>query len=404
MKTVEDCIEILAGIQVQQGTFSIDRSDYNLIHSLARQTFRGTAYTDRQYELAKQKVISYRAQFENNGYDIDAAIESIRFPLRSIDRSRWVKIVEKDGNLLIAVRFVFQKKLISQIDKIKTVVQEEYYDKQEKIHYFTFSEKNLYEIINVFNKNNNFGIPQELKDYYDELDYMNNNKKDFIPGIYNLKLKNLHDKNLSYAMSTIGEPSFDNLSRYYDQRHLYNLKYFDEEDVKHAVKNLTTLTQRIIHRTKHQVLVNANEFTFANLAESMLELYRFPLLIILNEKTCYDELVNFHRSFNGIIPNKDCSVMFRLENNVDGAEFNQYIQNNNLNNPIDNHTKIVYISSNKLPKPLLKAHWQPSAALFNKSDYAGRHNKVDTFVANLDLVLYYDDDISPWKRNAIEKI
>jgi hypothetical protein len=38
MKTVEDCIEILAGMQEHEGTFSIERSDYNLVTSLARQT------------------------------------------------------------------------------------------------------------------------------------------------------------------------------------------------------------------------------------------------------------------------------------------------------------------------------------------------------------------------------
>ena len=400
-------------MQQHEGTFDVERSDYNLITSLARQTFKGTAYTDRQHELAKQKVISYRLQFENNGYDIDIAIENIRLPLRSIDRSRWVKIVDYPGNLVyessnkgpwIAVRFIFQKKLISQIDMLKKVVQEEHYDNQEKIHYFAFSEKNLYEILKVFNENSNFEISQELKEYYEKLDHMNNNKKDFLPGIYNLKLKNLHDKNLSYALSTIGKPNADNLLQYYDQRARYGLEHFDDEDLKNSIKLLTPLSKRIIQRTKYHVLVNPNEFTIDNLVESVLELYRFPLLIVLNEKTCYDELVEYTNAFNGIIPNESCSVMFRLENNSDGVEFNQYIQKHNLNNLVDNNTKIVYISNNKLPKPLVKNDWRPSAAISNHSAYGGRASKVDTFVNGLDLVLYYEDNVSPWKRNTIEKI
>src|SRR5210317_949605 len=119
MKTVEDCIEILAGLQEHEGTFKIESSDYNLITSLARQTFRGTAYTDRQCELAKQKIIYYKSQYEDNGYNIDIAIEELRMPLREVDRSRWVKLVSSPDNLLerdqvdgpwIAVRFIFQKK------------------------------------------------------------------------------------------------------------------------------------------------------------------------------------------------------------------------------------------------------------------------------------------------------
>ena len=51
--------------------------------------------------------------------------------------------------------------------------------------------------------------------------------------------------------------------------------------------------------------------------------------------------------------NESCSVLFRLDNDADGAEFNQYIKRNNLNNLVDNNTKIVYISNNKIPKPML---------------------------------------------------
>ena len=413
MKTVEDCIEILAGIQAHEGTFSIDRSDYNLINSLARQTFRGTAYTDRQHELAKQKIISYRTQFESNGYDIDIAIKNIRLPIRSIDRSRWVKLVdhqgpdkvyESDKSPFIAVRFIFQKKLISNIEAIKNSLGEGDYDKENKIHYFPFSERAVYEIVSNFNESNGFDVESELGDYYKKLDHMNNNKKDYIPGIYNLKLKNLHNKNLSYALSTIGEPNIDNLSQYYDQRARYGLEHFDTTDIDNSLKTLTPLSKRIVQRKKYKVLVNPNEFTIDNLAESMLELYRFPLLIVLNDKDCYNELVSYQNAFNGIIPNESCSVMFRLENNNEGIEFNQYIQRHNLNNLVDNSTKIVYISNSKLPKPLVKNEWKPSAAISTHSSYGGRGSKVDTFIDSLDLVLYYEDQVSPWKRNSIEKI
>ena len=411
MRTVEDCIEILAGMQKHEGEFNLERSDHNLITSLARQTHKGIAYTDRQYQLALQKVQSYKDQFKENGYDVELAVESLRLPIRQLDRSRWVKVTDYPGNNVhraedkgpwIAVRFVFQKKLISEIEHIRKTLGDSIYDKVEKTHYFPLNERNAYEIISTFNESKGFEVEEELKEYYEKLKDMQENKEQHIPGIYKFRLKNLHEKNLNYALSSIGEPSLENLHQFYDQRDRYGLSYFDAEDITTSIRNLTTLSKKIVQRNSNQVLVNNKQYTVENLAEAVLELYRFPLLIILNEKTCYDELVKYHSAFNGIISEDNCSVMFRLDN-ADGAEFNQYIRRHNLNGLVDKNTKIVYISSNKIPKPLLKSEWQPIAVITNHSGRSGA-SKVDTYIESMDLVIHYDDDVSPWKRKIIEKI
>ena len=412
MKTVEDCIEILAGIQERNGEFKIDRSDYNLITSLARQTFRGTGYTDRQCELAKQKIIYYKSQYENNGYNIEVAIENLRIPLREVDRSRWIKIVDSLDNILerqqsdgpwIAIRFIFQKKLISSIDAIKSSLGDGIYDKENKIHYFPFTEKSVYEIVSVFNESNNFEIDKQIQDWYRKLIEMKNNKENFLPGIYSLKLKNLHKKSFEYALSSIGEPNINNLCRYYDQKDKFGLNHFDDEDLNKSLRPLTTLTQKIVNRKKPQVQINPKEYTIENIVETVLELYRFPLVIVLTEKNCYSELTQFHKAFNGIIPNGSCSVLFRLENNTEGAEFNQYIKRNNLNNLVDKNTKVVYISNNKIPKPMLKSEWLPSAAITSDTSRNSR-GKIDSYLEGLDLVIHYDNDVSPWKTKVIQKV
>ena len=249
MKTVEDCIEILVGLQEQNGEFNIERSDYNLVTSLARQTFRGTAYTDRQCELARQKVLHYKDQFESNGYHIDLALEELRMPLRQVDRSRWIKLVdhqgpnrvyEADKAPFIAVRFIFQKKLISSIDAIKRSLGDGDYDKQEKIHYFPFNETTAYEILSVFNETNSFEVEEQLKEYYEKLVNMKNNKENYLPGIYGFKLKNLHEKSFNYALSSIGEPNIDNLYQYYDQKEKFGIHYFDDDDLKQSMRSLTS--------------------------------------------------------------------------------------------------------------------------------------------------------------------
>jgi len=414
MKTVEDCIEILAGMQERNGEFKLERSDYNLVTSLARQTFKGIGYTDRQHQLAQEKVLHYRQQFEDNGYDIDLALCELRIELRKIDRSRWVKIIESDAAVRpltptddgqwIAVRFIFQKKLIANIDRLKRSIGEGTYDKENKVHYFPLNEKTVYEIVSNFNEENNFEVDEELKNYYEKLVDMENNKKNYLPGIYGLKLRNLHEKSLDYAVSSIGEPDIDNLCHFYDQKEKFGLYHFDEEDLEISLNSLSPIAKKVAIRKKKQVLLSSKEHNVNTLAEIVLELYRFPLLVVLNEKNCYNEIVQIHKAFSGIILDESCSVLFRLDNNEEGTGFNQYIKRNNLNNKVDKDTKIVYISSNKIPKPLLQSEWFPSAAIttFSGRNYGG--TKVDDYLDEVDLIIHYDDEVSPWKAKNIEKL
>jgi hypothetical protein len=401
MFTVEDYIKTLSELKLES-------SDYSLVFSFARQIANGIPFTDRQCELAKNKIIHYKSILEEHGCEVND-LSQLRMPLRSIDRSRWVRIVDSpfdDTELWIGVRFIFQKRLISQIEKLTSlekVSTDCHYDKETKIHYFKLTESNVYEVITSFIDVDRFEIQPELLTYYEKLKQMKNNKEEYVPGIYNLKLKNLHTKSLEYAISSVGEPNLDNLFHFYDQKDRLGLYHFDDEDVRNSIKSLTPLSKKIVTRKQNQVLINSKTYTINNLAEVVLELYRFPLVIVLSEANCHDELVQFHQAFNGIIPNESCSVMFRLDNDNDGAEFNQYIKSNNLNNKVDNNTKIVYISNNKVPKPLLKSDWFPVAAI-TTSTTRSYGAKADSYIEVLDLVMHYDSDISSWKRKHIENI
>ena len=405
MFTVEDYIELLTGFQ-GSADITLDSSDHSLMFSFAKQISNSIPFTDRQCDLAKTKISYYKEQLEKNNYEVND-LSQLRMPLRSIDRSRWIKIVElNDNELWIGIRFIFQKKLILQLDKLKRLMsdsQDAFYDKEYKIHYFKLSESNVYNVVSTFKDVTNFEVQDELLVYFEKLKEMKNNKQNYIPGIYGMQLKNLHTKSLDYAISSVGTPTADNLYQFYDQKDRLGLYHFDKDDLFESLKHLTPLSQKIVNREFHQVLVNSSQYTINNLAEVILELYRFPLVIVLNEKQCYDELVQFHRAFSGIIPNESCSVLFRLDNNSEGEEFNQYIKANNLNNKVDNNTKIVYISNNKVPKPLLKSDWLPITAITTSSNRSAGA-KTDAYIEALDLVMHYDSDISPWKRKQIETL
>ena len=303
MFTVEDYLEILAGISNKDTTskFELHKPDYNLVTSLARQTFRQTPYTDRQYELAKKKLLDYKDQFENNGYkNVENDLSSLRMPLREIDRSRWIKFVEIDTENYIGVRFTFNKKLIDSLEKLNRYEEKQKYNKVEKVHYYECSERSLFEVITSL-KDKNFEIQQEVLEAYNQIEYMNSNWQDYLPGIYKLKLKNLHQTAIDYVISDIGEPNKDNLYRYADKKQMLGLHYFDEDDLEYSLNNLTALSKKIVQRTKTNVQISPTEYNTDRLAESLLELHRFPILIILNDNDSdLDNIIEFNKSFKNI--------------------------------------------------------------------------------------------------------
>ena len=95
-------------------------------------------------------------------------------------------------------------------------------------------------------------------------------------------------------------------------------------------------------------------------------------------------------------------MLYRKDNDSpDNKNFNQYIKQNNLNNSLGNTSKIVYTSQDKLVKTLIKQDWQPKSALVFR---CSRKSKIQTYLDELDLVIYYDTDVSPFLTNKIEKI
>ena len=411
--TIEDCIEALAGTHEHiVCSKEIESSDKGLIYSLARQTVRGTAYTDRQCELAISKATHYKSILEEVDIDVTTSVTQLRMPLRSIDRSRWIKLKNIEQSLItfnkpdeqyIAVRFSFQKKLISALENINS--KPIHYDKINKTHYFEYNERTLHNVVSALT-NKGFEIQPELQERYEILEMMNNNKKNYVPGIYSLKLKNLHAKAIDYAISTIGSPDVDNLAMYKDRDQLLGITHFDEDDLNNSIRKLTTLSQKIVKRTSSNILINSDEHVFDRVAESILELNRYPLLVVLNDETELENLQKVHQSFRNIFSNDDFCSLYRKENISPGnTEFNEYIKQNKLNNSLAIKSKVVYTSINKMSKVMLKSEWRPQAAILMGSR---RSTKVDQFLQELDLVIHYDTDVSPFRKfsslQVIEKI
>jgi len=398
---IEDCLEVMAGLRLPDHKFKINPPDIMLLQSLARQTFKGTALTDRQYNLLKEKLEAHEDQFKEFGINLST---NLRMPLRSIDRSKWIKLVTVDQDLLLEVRFVFNKKYIEKINYLKRHVNSHTYNPLSKTHLFTVDELTIYKVISAF-EDCTFDIDETLLEYYKKVKSMMEHKDDYIPGIYSYKLKNLNESSIEYIISSYGNPSVKNLYMFNDRKNLLGLKHFDQLELEESLNQLTPLSKKIIQRKGPRIFIDSTQYNINRLVESLLELNRYPILFVLPDKEPLESLHTSVSSFKNIFDSSSISVLFRLENyNGNVNEFNQYIKDNDLNSPLDTTTKIVYISENKIPKPLLKSNWRPEVVVCLVENRVNQ--KIMALLNEYDLTIFYHNynSLINQYRNGVEQI
>lgn len=390
---IEDYLELLAGLQVREDAtdyqFSLFTTDVKLLTSLAKQVKQNIGLTDRQYELTKKKLLEYREQFEKNGFfDLDRDLENLRIDLRTIDRSKTVQLVEKEyfdlfsNNkiLMLAIRFPYSNKMIKYINFIKEMQLRREYDSKTKTHFIPFTENNVLKVVDKLNVAN-FDIQKEIIDYYNQVKNFKDSPEKYQPGIYNFKLKHVHTNCKNYLINLLGEPSSENLALYYDRRNEFGLGYFDSIPLQNVLQKYSNLSNRLLKNTNKQVLIDSNEFKLYEIYNALNELQKFPLLVVLKHGYEADNLIECFKSVTNQNDIKNISVMFRLENNTEkNIQFNNLVKQFELNNKLNNETKVVILNNEKLPKPLLYEKWKPHTTLL-----------FDTFRSNKQLSIYYNE-------------
>jgi hypothetical protein len=250
----------------------------------------------------------------------------------------------------------------------------------------------VFQIANRFESK--FEIEENLLELFNKLKSIYNNKENYIPGVYDNEVRNLSE-HASVALDEHLNNSKD-LLLLYDRRYVFGLEHFDQELIDRELTNTDALTAKLVKRNDNFVSIKPNEYSFNNVISSIFRLERLPLLVIIHTSNQLDQLLTVHQGFSNVVNNEDCSVLFRMDNDSNGLSFNSYIKDNNLNNPVAENTKIVYINDNKIPKPLLKSGWLPKATLQLGS--IGGYNKLTHLLNGIDLNIEYSDAPSMFKH------
>ena len=371
--TIEDCLELAAGLQ-QGPKIVLDKSDITIMYSIARQVFKGVALTDRQFALMQQKLTTYADQFKNIDCDFDFAITQTRHPLRQIDRSKYIKVVDNK----LKVRFPFRKTEIMELESCSRNAEGYSHDKGSHSHWFALNEINVFNLVTTF-KNKNFVIDEEILDAYEKIKIIKSNPQDHLSGIYSGELKNIHP-NLKIVET-------DNLILL-DRKFKYGFSYVEN------IKEPTSLPEKIASRTDKFYLSKPSSESINSIFQALWRLERFPLIVILDKGKEEIQLYECITHYRDILSNEEQSVLFRDEEKDSG--FNTLIHDRKLNNWVDKNTKIVYISMNKLPKLLINSDWKPSTAFAYSSSINKHVNDFITF--NCDLIVFREDEVSPFRK------
>lgn len=344
--------------------------------SIYKQTVRGIGLTDRQYNLITNKINEYTTLPDN--------IEC-KVPLRKIDRSKYIKIVSHAEMLgsdavyesfksewkWIKVRFPFSKKHIVRIDDLKYKIGYKSYHhvKGSHEHYFRLEKDNVFTIVNNFQ---NFDIEDEVLELYNQQ-------------------KNIKENNLDYIPFLSSDNQLQNINFQSTENYMHNIDRAIRYGYAINLKPANTLTEKIAYRQNQLLYLKPEEYTVKEIINSLHELDRFPIIVLIDDDNTLQQVQELHNATKGIVNSQQQSVLFRVDSNdIKNMPLNLYIKENELNNWVDNDTKIVYIKKTKLPKILLKSNFKPICALSLSSI---RSNKfVSSFcVFNCDCYIMTDN-------------
>jgi len=393
-ENVEDLLEHLIGFN-GDCSVQIEKADCTILYSIGRQVSRGKALTDRQLDVVKKKLDYYKAGFDFDSTVFDSAISTLRMPLREIDRSKYVKVVDQDNSLWIKIRFPFSKKLIVDLqDNIAAKFNHIYSHKQgSHEHFVKLTERTVPAVVNLF-KDKQFVIDHDLLEMNQRLDDISNQPEKYIPGVYNNKLCNLPDAAVEYLQNDIGALSETNTLLYQDRSIMFGLANIDDELLQNSKQYYTTLSSKIANRKKSSIFVSSKKYELADVFTSLKELKRFPLCIFIPAQKEYETLKRMFEATDGVVDPADQTVLFRLDNSTN-AHFNNFVKENKINNPLAKNIKIVYIIENKkIPKPLFNSDVELKSMLYTENGIAIRQ---DLF---LDLNIQYDEVVSQYHKHA----
>jgi hypothetical protein len=384
MTTIDKLLTTINDYGFDKFSDPVNRKDLKVLKSLSASVCLPGFITENQGKLLYKILCEHKTHFqpaENNILEIlESNIWSKSFRVvENIRKMFLTKNIEEE--LVIAVEFTHNTRIRDLLHKLSTGEFGQIAKISSNRWHYALTEKHIVCLIEAL-KPYRFEIDQKITNFYEII------KKYEISEI---KANYTFEEKLPENMKNRLEEECGTMSLMTEsivQDRSIRYQYF----VKNPPKKYGNLSDLITHRSSTKLWINSDLHNLTELVAVLKTLDRLPMLVVFDSNNSNDyvkNLQNFSESMekNGITDN--VGIYFRLDNNDNGKEFNQYIANNSYNCQLDLDTRVVGVQTGKIPKFLLKTDWKPMSVLSLGATL--RHSKTAVYASCCDLILTYSD-------------
>lgn len=359
--------------------------DSRVMRSLSSAVNTPGFITENQSRLLLKLLYQYKHKF----LIVENSIEQL---LTTPSWSKTFKVVEvvkkvyiktpKDQDSSIFIEFSHNPTIRKILQNLGKSIEGAVITHSTKLISVDLTEKNIVSVVELLTPQK-FEFDQKIHDFYEIIKKWDFNEecKKFFFG------ENLLDIVKDSLISDVGLENINNTSIIYDRKTRYHFL------TKKTEKNEENLEDLIIHRTQQKIWIDSKKYTLSDVIKNLKKISRLPLLLIFDtwtESTCNANLKNLQKSLEENEIFEDVGIYFRLQNTIDGKLFNQFIQDQQYNKPLDQQTQVAGIQVGKLPKFFLKdCNWSPKSVIVLGTNL--RHSKTAVYSNRCDLIISYAD-------------
>lgn len=386
---VEDLI-----ISLVIGSIKLNKFDQSVVSSFYSQISIGSGFTEKQSLLALRIIKRYQPHLNiMHKVDISNFIENpqYRLTVRKSVASKTIKIIDKDNfyDQVIEVKFPYDESVIALIRKFKNENINAFvvWDKDTSAWHFSVSEENILFLMRSFDSAE-FVCDAEFLDYVRQTNEVISNMENYVPTLVLIdkipKIKNFNKYMPEITSADLVKSIFQAREigvNMWDQTidEYINNGLVDDSTTDFLKSNLDKITKLTTKETDILCLKNI----ITHLGPTMF------IIPGVNELEKLQQMYGILTEMN--IDHKDISVLFRLDSES-GKNFNDFVKNAKLNNPVTEQTKMVFVST-KLPKPLIKSKLSFNSIVnlgFNNAHYTLRD-----YAKNHQNMVFFDIPTSP---------
>jgi hypothetical protein len=365
---------------IKNNSRGVPNKDKRILMSLSNQIDQGHFLTENQSKLMVKILNENISVVETIEPDIKniIAVGTWSQIFRVIQRVRKISLSEDQENLIL-VEFTYDKRLKEKLISLNSKIDGSISAVGSKVYALALTEKNIHLLVSVFLKDD-FEIHEKIMNFYFEIDKILKNEND----LFDIKdTTNEIFKNTIY--DRMGDISKENLMLLHDRKIRYQYTFSEKIEA-------VTLAEKIAVRKNSKVFISSNNTSLSSLITSLLELKRFPAMVIfeghdpkINKK--HLEMLSLAIEETGIAG--DIGIYFRFDKDTDNCLFNKKVAELSYNKNLSTTTAVAGVANNKIPKFLLKTEWKPKTVISFTTTF--KNNKNAVYCNDVDLIVYYTD-------------